>query len=62
MPDTSAFTLGLFDNTALSSWNHHTLQGATGYWFACTAGLLISGVALAAFMAWMLKQPGRLQV
>ena len=38
------------------------LQGATGYWFACTAGLLISGVALAAFMAWMLKQPGRLQV
>jgi N12 class adenine-specific DNA methylase len=26
MPDTSSFTLGLFDNTALSSWNHHTLE------------------------------------
>ena len=24
--DTSEFTLGLFDNTALSSWTHHSLQ------------------------------------
>jgi hypothetical protein len=28
MPDISAFTLGLFDNTALSSWNQHTLKTA----------------------------------
>jgi SAM-dependent methyltransferase len=28
MSDTSSFTLGLFDNTALSSWNHHPLQAA----------------------------------
>ena len=26
--DTSAFTLSLFDNTALSSWSHHALQDA----------------------------------
>ena len=29
MPDTSSFTLGLFDSTALSDWSHHTLQAAT---------------------------------
>ena len=29
MTDTSAFTLSLFDNTALSSWNSHTLQAVT---------------------------------
>jgi hypothetical protein len=26
MPDTSSFTLGLFDKTALSSWSNHLLQ------------------------------------
>ena len=29
MPDTSAFTLNLFDNTALSGWTQHTRLDAT---------------------------------
>jgi N12 class adenine-specific DNA methylase len=37
MPDTSAFTLGLFDNTALSSWNHHTLESAADSYEAVQA-------------------------
>jgi MATE family multidrug resistance protein len=31
------------------------LQGAPGYWFASTAGLVVAGVALIAFMGWVLR-------
>jgi len=32
------------------------LQGAPGYWFAATAGLVLAGAALSAFMAWVFRQ------
>jgi MATE family multidrug resistance protein len=32
------------------------LQGAPGYWVAATAGLVVAGVALSAFMLWMMRQ------
>jgi MATE family multidrug resistance protein len=31
------------------------LQGAPGYWFAATAGLVLAGVALSGFMVWVLR-------
>jgi MATE family multidrug resistance protein len=34
-------------------------QGAPGYWVAATAGLVVAGGLLVAFMAWVLKQQGR---
>ncbi len=33
------------------------LQGAPGYWFASTAGLVLAGALLCAFMAWALRPP-----
>jgi MATE family multidrug resistance protein len=32
------------------------LQGAPGYWFAATAGLVVAGALLTAFMAWVLRR------
>ena len=32
------------------------LQGAPGYWFAITCGLVVASVALCAYMAWVLRQ------
>ena len=32
------------------------LQGARGFWFASTAGLVLAGAALAGFLVWMLRQ------
>ena len=32
------------------------LQGARGFWMASTAGLVMAGAALSAFMVWMLRQ------
>jgi len=32
------------------------LQGARGFWFAATAGLVLAGVALGGFMVWVLRQ------
>ncbi len=32
------------------------LQGARGFWFASTAGLVLAGVALSAFMVWRMRQ------
>ena len=32
------------------------LQGAPGYWFASTAGLVLAGVALSLILAWVLRQ------
>ncbi len=32
------------------------LQGAPGYWFAATCGLVVAGVALSAFMVWVLRR------
>jgi MATE family multidrug resistance protein len=34
-----------------------TLQGAPGYWFAATAGLLLAGTGLSLFMLWVLRRP-----
>jgi MATE family multidrug resistance protein len=34
------------------------LQGAPGYWFASTAGLVVAGAALIAFMGWVLRSAG----
>ncbi len=34
------------------------LQGAPGYWFASTSGLVVAGVALSAFMGWILRSGG----
>ncbi len=31
------------------------LQGAPGYWFAATAGLVLAGLALGGFMVWVLR-------
>ena len=31
------------------------LQGAPGYWFASTAGLMLAGTLLCAFMAWAIR-------
>lgn len=38
-----------------------TLQGARGFWFASTAGLVLAGVALSAFMLWMMRRERRLE-
>jgi multidrug resistance protein, MATE family len=32
------------------------LHGAPGFWFASTAGLVLAGLALSAFMVWMFRQ------
>lgn len=32
-----------------------TLRGAPGFWFAATAGLVLAGVALSAFMVWVFR-------
>ena len=32
------------------------LQGAPGYWFASTAGLVLAGALLCAFMGWVLRE------
>lgn len=32
------------------------LQGAPGFWIASTAGLVLAGVLLTAFLAWVLRQ------
>ena len=32
------------------------LQGARGFWFASTAGLVLAGAALSGFLVWMLRQ------
>ena len=32
------------------------LQGAPGFWFAATAGLVLAGTGLSAFMAWMFQR------
>ncbi len=36
------------------------LQGARGFWFASTGGLVLAGAALSAFMLWLMRQEGRL--
>ncbi len=35
------------------------LQGAPGFWVAATAGLVLAGAALSAFMVWMFRQQRR---
>jgi MATE family multidrug resistance protein len=35
------------------------LQGARGFWFASTAGLVLAGVALSAFMVWLIRRENR---
>jgi MATE family multidrug resistance protein len=35
------------------------LQGARGFWFASTAGLVLAGAALSAFMLWLMRREGR---
>ncbi len=35
------------------------LQGARGFWFASTAGLVLAGGALSAFMLWLMRQESR---
>ncbi len=35
------------------------LQGARGFWFASTSGLVLAGAALSAFMLWLMRQQGR---
>jgi MATE family multidrug resistance protein len=35
------------------------LQGARGFWFASTSGLVLAGAALSAFMLWLMNQEGR---
>ncbi len=37
------------------------LQGAPGYWFAATAGLVVAATLLTAFMAWVLKRQTQTQ-
>jgi len=32
------------------------LQGARGFWFASTAGLVVAGTALSAFLWWVMKR------
>jgi multidrug resistance protein, MATE family len=32
-----------------------SLLGAPGFWFAATAGLVLAGVALSAFMVWVFR-------
>jgi MATE family multidrug resistance protein len=32
------------------------LQGARGFWFASTSGLVLAGAALSAFMLWRMRQ------
>jgi len=45
----------------VGGWVPASLQGATGYWMASTAGLTLAAVALTAFLAWVLKHKGHLQ-
>ena len=33
-----------------------SLQGAPGYWFAATVGLVVAGVALTSYLAWVLRK------
>jgi MATE family multidrug resistance protein len=35
------------------------LQGAPGFWFAATAGLVLAGLALSVFMLWLMRQQRR---
>ncbi len=35
------------------------LQGAPGYWFAATVGLVLAGSALSAFLLWLLRRESR---
>jgi MATE family multidrug resistance protein len=35
------------------------LQGAPGFWFAATAGLVLAGAALSLFMVWVFRQERR---
>jgi MATE family multidrug resistance protein len=35
------------------------LQGARGFWFASTSGLVLAGTALSAFMLWLMNREGR---
>jgi MATE family multidrug resistance protein len=36
-----------------SAWAPAELQGAQGYWAMSTAGLIVAGVALCGFLAWV---------
>ncbi|MFO1221417.1 MAG: MATE family efflux transporter [Burkholderiaceae bacterium] len=52
----SMWGVGLAGGYALAFGHLGPALGAPGFWLAATAGLLLAGVVLAAFLAWMLKQ------
>jgi MATE family multidrug resistance protein len=38
-----------------TGWSPPALQGAQGFWLAATAGLIVAGTGMSAFLGWMLK-------
>jgi multidrug resistance protein, MATE family len=43
----------------VSGWVPPALQGAPGFWFASTTGLVLAATALCAFMVWMFRRDKR---
>jgi multidrug resistance protein, MATE family len=41
-------------------WVPQALQGAPGFWFASTTGLVLAAAALSAFMGWMFRRDKRM--
>jgi multidrug resistance protein, MATE family len=41
-------------------WVPPALQGAPGFWFASTSGLVLAAAALCAFMVWMFRRERRM--
>lgn len=52
----SMWGVGLAGGYALAFGLLGESQGASGFWLAGTSGLVIAGLALTAFLAWMLRQ------
>ena len=57
---TAIWGVGLAGGYALAfdllPWPLPTLQGARGFWFAATAGLMIAALGLVALLAWVLRR------
>jgi MATE family multidrug resistance protein len=43
----------------VGGWVPAMLQGAPGFWWAATAGLMLTAVSLSAFLAWVMRQQMR---
>ena len=58
----SMWGVGLAGGYALAFGLLGGAQGAGGFWLASTVGLVLAGVALTVFLAWMLRRQRRASV